>query len=140
MVKTGTSRAKPHPNKTRRDGDSASPSQASSDERPTEIHYEMSEIPVTMPDTIMDEGIRNRFYKEKYPGDAGSPFEISPTAFKNFSGLDNLRDSRGSHVLKNQNIWELAKWLMTSNLSGSSREKYFKLKIVSMPTQNLSKC
>lgn len=74
------------------------------------------------------EGIRNRLYVEAYPGNAGWSFGTCPNAFDRKNSDDVYHTSNHLH---NQDNWDLAKWLMTSNLSGSARDKYFKLKVVS---------
>lgn len=75
-----------------------------------------------------EEWMKNRFHVESYLGNAGWTFGTCPDAFNR--KINNDAHHATNH-LHNQDTWDLAKWLMTSNLSGSSRDKYFKLKAVS---------
>lgn len=68
---------------------------------------------------------RNRIYVEEYPGDAGASIGTCPTAFDRYEN-----ESQDISHLQDPDTWELAEWLMTNKLSGSARDKYFKLKKV----------
>lgn len=112
---------------TRSNGDSPSPSNRM-DETFGFDTFELEEGATPRSD-MNDEGIRNRLHVERYPGNAGSTFGSCQIDFNRKN--DIIHDLNTNHVLNSQDTWGLAKWLMINNLSGASRDDYFKLSIVS---------
>jgi hypothetical protein len=68
----------------------------------------------------------NNIITEPYPGDAGSPIKQGVPRFEAMRQLHGLNPAIPPSLL-DPATWQLARWLMTSGLSGAAREEFFKL-------------
>jgi hypothetical protein len=83
----------------------------------------------------------SRFVMEEFPGPAGQPIGVGNSPFNTFlsppSSSSNPSSPPHSPSLNahpsvvDPELWELARWLMSSGLTAGARESFFKLKMVS---------
>lgn len=80
---------------------------------------------------------RLQFTYVNYPGNAGASIGIGTPKFQSFMGgsanpLPNpSAPPTPSSTLRDPELWELARWFMSSGLSARARDEFLKLKIVS---------
>jgi hypothetical protein len=72
------------------------------------------------------------FVLEEFPGPAGSPIGVGNIPFNTFLNPSLPNPTLNAHPsVVDPELWELARWLMSSSLSAGAREAFFKLKYVS---------
>jgi hypothetical protein len=80
--------------------------------------------------------LQSRFVLEEFPGPAGASVGVGNPTFNTFFSSSTNPSSTKPTLNTHQSVvdpelWELARWLMSSGLSAGARESFFKLKYVS---------
>jgi hypothetical protein len=75
---------------------------------------------------------------EDFPGEAGTPGKTKRTRFEEIRDAQRSAGEQYWGPFADQDEWELARWLMTANVSQNSRDAFLKLPIVCPHTIPLS--